>query len=247
MSSLGPRGGATPENVEIAQEKPSISRNWLVMGLIFLAVFLLVTVFVISNVTQSLDAKVALIINNTSIGSTLNSLLIFASEYGREYFWIPVVGLMLIFGKRETKALAIELAALFIAGIIAGEAMKLVMYRARPFETVTGIITRVPTDTDSSYPSGHAIIVSIGAIFSLVKFRKKSVALLLALEAAIVCYSRVYIGMHYPLDVISGIFLGGFTVFVGVFVLERNPYLKKLMDAFTNIAIKILRSGLVSI
>ncbi|MDG6995589.1 MAG: VTT domain-containing protein [Nitrososphaerota archaeon] len=218
----------------------------VVAGLAMLAVFLLITGLVISGVSQGVDSSLALYINHMNVGSTLNSLFILASKYGREYFWIPVVGLMLLFGKRDTKMLAIELAVLFIAGIVAGEAMKFLMYRPRPFETVANIITRVPIDTDSSYPSGHALMVSIGAIFALEKFRRKTLALLLALEAAMVCYSRVYVGMHYPLDVVSGIFLGGFIVFVGLFVIERTR-LKKVVDFFTNLSVRILRGGFVSV
>ena len=237
---------AKPGGVSSLMKRPSISKRWLPAGLISLAVFLLITWLVIAGITQGPDGQLALFINNRSLGSIFGSLMILASVYGREYFWIPVVALMLLFGKRDTKVLAIELAALFILGIIAGEAMKHLMFRARPFETLTGqIITRVPTDTDSSYPSGHALIVSIGAIFALTRFRKKSIALLLALEAAVVCYSRVYVGMHYPLDVVSGIFLGSFIVFTGLFVLERN--FRKVVDGLTDLVQKVLRGGIFSI
>ena len=247
MYSNPPEGDPIPEDSKAVQKRPAVPNRWLLLGLILLAGFLIITGLVVSGVTQGFDAWLALFINNMAIGSSLNSLMVLASKYGREYFWIPVVGLMLLFGKRDTKMLAIELCVLFVAGIIAGEAMKHAMYRARPFETLTSIIRRVPVDTDSSYPSGHALIVSIGAIFSLAKFRRKSIALLMALEAAIVCYSRVYVGAHYPLDIVSGIFLGGFIVFAGTFVLERSSYLKRVVNAFTNFAQKMLRGGLVSI
>ncbi len=239
------RSGSTPDNLVAIQNKAKRQNRRLAIALAFLALFLVITGLVVSGVSQGFDASYALLINHMSIGSSLNTLMILASNYGREYFWIPVVGLMLLFGKRDTKMLAIELAALFIVGIVAGEAMKFAIYRARPFETVSGIITRVPVDTDSSYPSGHAIIVSIGAVYSLVKFRRKSIALLLTLEAAIVCLSRVYVGMHYPLDVVSGIFLASFIVFLGIFVVER--YLKKALDSLTDFAQRILRLGLVSV
>lgn len=234
-----------PESVSSRPKRNSISKRWLLYGVISLIVFLLITGLVLTGATQSPDGRLALIINHASLGSILNSVMVLASLYGREYFWIPVVALMLFFGKRDTKMLAIELAALFIVGIIAGEAMKVLMYRARPFETLTGIITRVPTDTDSSYPSGHALIVSIGAIFALTRFRRKSIALLLTLEAAVVCYSRIYVGMHYPLDVVSGIFLGSFIVFIGSFVLEGR--LRKLVEGLTDLVQKVLGAGIASI
>jgi membrane-associated phospholipid phosphatase len=218
----------------------------LASGLVFLALFAVVTYFVTSGLTQGLDQSGALYINHLDLGPSLGALLILASEYGREYFWIPVVGLMLVLGRRDTKMLAIELAALFVVGVVAGEAMKFAMYRARPFEALPGILVRVPIDTDSSYPSGHAIIVSIGAIFSLVKFRRKaSIASLLTLEAALVCFSRVYVGMHYPLDVVSGVFLGGFIVLAGVYVMEG--YLGKILKVLAEFSTKVLGRGLASV
>src|SRR5437879_12384938 len=81
---------------------------------------------------------------------------------------------------------------------------------------------RVSTDLDSSFPSGHVLIVTIGATFSLLKFKKRVVSLLLSLEAAIVCYSRVYVGMHYPLDVVAGVLLGIGTVGIGLSLLEGS-------------------------
>lgn len=247
MDSDLPSGESKPAKIHDSDKDFSVSNRWLVTGLVSFAIFLIITYLVISGATQSPDAKLALVIYHMNIGSGLSSLVIFASIYGREYFWIPVVAVMLIFGKKDTKLLAIEFAALFIVGIIAGEAMKYIMFRARPFETLSGIIPRVPADTDSSYPSGHALIVSIGAIFSLAKFRRKGVALLLTVEAAIVCYSRVYVGMHYPLDVVSGIFLGSFIVFTSVFVLERSAYLKRLLEVITKLATRIIRIGLFTV
>ena len=168
--------------------------------------------------------------------------MILASDYGREYFWIPVVAIMLAFGTRKTKILAIELATLFVVGIILGEALKYVIERPRPFQEISGITTRVPMSTDSSYPSGHALIVSIGAIFALLKFERKVISVLLGIEAALVCFSRVYVGMHYPLDVLSAIFLGGFIVSIGVFLIER--YFRSPIHNLTSLIERILRINL---
>ena len=43
--------------------------------------------------------------------------MIITSIYGREYFWVRIVALMLIFGDARTRILAVELAALFVTGI----------------------------------------------------------------------------------------------------------------------------------
>jgi membrane-associated phospholipid phosphatase len=66
------------------------------------------------------------------------------------------------------------------------------------------------------------LIVSAGAAGALLLFRdtprKLVISIILAIEAALVCISRVYVGGHYPLDVIGGILLGvGVSlIFVGI-------------------------------
>jgi membrane-associated phospholipid phosphatase len=211
-----------------------------VAGLFSIFVFAVISALVITNTTQSIDASLALALNSDQ-GTYLSNLMILSSEYGREYFWIPVVAIMFLFGRKDIKLLAIELAALFVVGIAAGEILKLVYFRPRPFQVVNGINLRVPIETDSSFPSGHALIVSIGAIFSLSKFTGKIgkfIALLLTLEAGIVSYSRVYVGVHYPLDVVAGVFLGSAIVFLGVFVMEK--YLAKVLNSAERVSSKIL-------
>ena len=213
----------------------------MVLGSISTLAFLIIGALIFSSVTQVADAQLAVAINHAYLGSAVTTVMVLSAEYGREYFWIPVVGFMLLFGNQRTKLLAIELGALFIVGIAVGEVMKLAVFRPRPFESLDTIITRVPTDLDSSFPSGHALIVSIGAAFSALKFKRKIVGLLFVLEAAIVCYSRVYVGIHYPLDVIAGIFLGIGIGGVGLFVVER--YLGALISKITSLTTSKLKDG----
>lgn len=216
-----------------------VGKKLLIWGVVSLALFLFVAFLVFSGLTQSLDARGALALN-TGLGSTFTSLMIAATKYGREYFWIGIVALMLVFGDKSTRVLAIELAALFVVGIVVGELLKIIVYRARPYETVVGIIRRVAPDTDSSFPSGHALIVSIGSAFTLVKFRHKALALLLTLEAAVVCYSRVYVGMHYPLDVAAGILIGVAIVLIGLTVIES--FFMRLVDLVASAFDRIFKS-----
>ncbi|MDG7001113.1 MAG: phosphatase PAP2 family protein [Nitrososphaerota archaeon] len=222
--------------------KPSsmlVGKKLLIWGVVSLALFLLVAFLVFSGLTQSLDARGALALN-TGLGSTFTSLMVAATKYGREYFWIGIVALMLVFGDKNTRVLAIELAALFVVGIAVGESLKLILYRARPYDTVTGIVTRVARDTDSSFPSGHALIVSIGSAFTLVKFKHKAIALVLTLEAAFVCYSRIYVGMHYPLDVAAGILIGVAIVLIGLSVIES--FFMRLVETVASAFDRIFKS-----
>ncbi len=190
-------------------------------GLASLVLFTVNTVLVLSGTTQNPDASLALWINNSYLGGAVTELMVLASRYGRELLWLLVLGIMVLLGNRETRLLGVELTVLFGIGIVTGDVLKMVWFRPRPFDSVTGIITRIGLDTDSSYPSGHALIVSIGAVFSLARFSRKWVAGLLCLEAGVVSYSRIYLGMHYPLDVLGSLLAACTIVFLGTFLLER--------------------------
>jgi undecaprenyl-diphosphatase len=171
--------------------------------------------------------------------------MVFATDYGREYFWIGVVAVMLLVGRPRTRLLALELAILFVVGILVGDGLKAVLFRDRPFETLSGIVLRIAQDPDSSFPSGHALIVSLGATFALVSFRRKWVAGLLTVEAALVCYSRIYLGAHYPLDVLGGILVGAGIALVGYFVLER--YFGPVLARLERLVARVLRKGLIEL
>jgi membrane-associated phospholipid phosphatase len=104
--------------------------------------------------------------------------------------------------------------------IIVHELAKDIIARPRPVIPASDFL--ISADKDYAFPSGHAMIVSAGAAVALMLFRgtprKLAVSAILAIEAALVCLSRIYVGGHYPLDVIGGILLGvGVSlIFVGV-------------------------------
>ena len=83
---------------------------------------------------------------------------------------------------------------------------------ARPFVALNGInVAYYPGDY--SFPSGHA--TGAFAVFSAICFREKRYYVPLLGFAALIAVSRVFIGVHYPLDVIAGSIIGlaiGFSV-----------------------------------
>ena len=190
------------------------------IGVSFFISFLVIFLLVALKVTQSGDSALEIAINSAT-APWVTPLMVAATNYGRDYFWILIVALLLIFGRTETKLLALELAVLFVAGIAAGEVMKLLYYRERPFLVLGNQINLlIPTDPDSSFPSGHALIVGIGAFFSFARIRNRVLAAVLIIEAALVCYSRVYVGAHYPTDVLGALALAGAITFIGIYLLE---------------------------
>lgn len=86
--------------------------------------------------------------------------------------------------------------------------VKPIVARPRPFVAapVPSVIGRLPTD--ASFPSGHATSSFAGAT-ALTMVEPALSALWWALAAAI-AYSRIYLGVHYPSDVLAGAGIGAF-------------------------------------
>jgi undecaprenyl-diphosphatase len=89
---------------------------------------------------------------------------------------------------------------------------KTFVQRGRPAETVPDVILRGNSAAHGlSFPSGHAMVIF--AITTLVvPYLKDWLKVLPRALAAAVCLSRLYLGAHFPLDVIAGAGLG---VFIG--------------------------------
>jgi len=143
--------------------------------------------------------------------------------------WTPffLILLFILFKKLSSKKLGI--AILIVAALITftneiTDVIKFSIQRIRPCndETLTGLI-RVIKDSDTySYFSGHASNSTAAMMFVFLILRKHyKYSYLLFLYPLIFAYSRIYLGLHFPLDIISGYVFGGCTGFLFYFLFEK--------------------------
>lgn len=142
--------------------------------------------------------------------SFVDNIMLMITLYGREIFWPIVLIMLFIFGGKIGKKTAVIAAISMLLLMPLVSVIKDVIDRPRP--NVSGVET-FPVSADTfSFPSGHATIVSAGLATVSIMFRgnmKRTVLFVgLTFEAALVCFSRIYVGVHYPLDVVGGILLG---------------------------------------
>jgi len=185
-----------------------------------------------NNSIANLD-KIAYLNINDSHYSPINQLMIYLTLYGRELFWVLVIILLFIFGGSAGKKTAIILSIVILVLIPIGIIAKEVIERPRP--DIPSADFLIQPDSEFSFPSGHALIVSAGAAIVLIMFsdstRKLAISSLLSIEAGMVCFSRVYVGGHYPLDVIGGIFLG---VGISFLFLWKEKKLENMFSMLSN-------------
>lgn len=132
--------------------------------------------------------------------------------------WIPlyifIVGFS-IYRYRKTSILiiALLLASAGTADFVCVRIIKAYVKRVRPcndkqFEPT--VINRVPCGTGLSFPSAHASDHFAIAVFLCMAFRRnwRWIWFAAIFWAAVICYAQVYVGVHYPVDVITGAAFG---------------------------------------
>ncbi|HEY5615315.1 MAG TPA: phosphatase PAP2 family protein [Bacteroidota bacterium] len=113
----------------------------------------------------------------------------------------------------------------------ATELTKLIVGRERPFEVLQNVkLKHQSSATGSSFPSGHTS--QAFAIATMLAFRAQPAVFIPALLwATFVGYGRIYIGVHYPTDVLGGLVLGAA---VSAFVYSYRDDVLKTKDRFLN-------------
>lgn len=155
-----------------------------------------------------LDELITSFFYNTH-SSNIDEFMILLSMYGREIVWSAVIAFLGLLAGWKGKKVAVIIIISFLIIMPLNTLLKNFFERSRPVVDRQEI--DVPLKTNFAYPSGHASIVSSGALILMILYRKEKELILssiLTIEAALVCLSRIYVGDHYFFDVIGGALLG---------------------------------------
>ncbi len=120
--------------------------------------------------------------------------------------WI-VIAVVLLFFKKTRKAGCMMGLALIMGLVVGNLTMKPLIGRMRPYDFNPNVILLIDKLSDYSFPSGHTLASFEGAGVLMLTHRKTLgyPALVLAI---IIAFSRLYLYVHYPSDVLAGMILG---------------------------------------
>ena len=125
-------------------------------------------------------------------------------------------------------------AALVALGI--GQLIGGAIDRARPYEAMTGVHLLVDKTTDFSFPSDHATAAGAVAVGLLLTNRRWGIVA--AVLAIVMAFTRVYVGAHYPGDVLAGLALGGAVAAAGTVLVV--PPLTRIAERLSRTRFRVL-------
>lgn len=153
-------------------------------------------------------------LNNQS--QPVDFLMIFGAEYLIYLMWFLIFIFAFKGTTREKKSLIIFLIS-FPLLILITKFIHLFLFEPRPYIT-NDILPLITHKADASFPSRHASI-SFAMAFAFLYFKSKwgIPILLLAIWVGI---SRVYVGVHYPIDILGGIIVGIISLIIALQIKE---------------------------
>lgn len=144
--------------------------------------------------------------------------------FGNAVVVVGVAGIALIFlwSSRATRAYAVGLAATLIGAAASDYIMKTIVERARPHGLIPNLI-----ETSFSFPSGHATAAM--ALYGFLAYllctlfpaKTRIITTLAVVIIGSVGFSRLYLGLHFPSDVLAGYLLGGLWLLIGIEIVRR--------------------------
>lgn len=183
------------------------------------------------------DAGFLLYLQENIRSDVLNPVMKFITHTGdKGIALIALVIILLIIPKMRQVGIIAAVSIAFEA-IITNLFIKNIVARTRPYDSVDGLVCLIGKQKDYSFPSGHSgaafavagvlIVIALLGLPAMAEEGKitrtkmtlayKLFAVLMIIYAVVLAFSRMYVGVHYPTDILGGTLLGVATSFIAYF------------------------------
>lgn len=171
-----------------------------------------------------LDQKIFLWFNSLTGQSVWLDWVFKIVSVGFVYVW-PVTLIILWFHGSREKLIAIRIVTFGLIGWLGiNSLIGLVWFRDRPFARLIGTEEIIFHQPDKSFPSDHATL-GFSLAFGLWLAGYKKLGWFLLVWTVVFSLARVIVGVHFPLDIVAGLIVGGLMALAG-------DWLKKPFDRY---------------
>ncbi len=133
------------------------------------------------------------------------------------FIFISILILMYFIKKNKAYLLAgINISLIIGLSALISNLIKLSTKRPRPYQIDEKILTPVIDSGGYSFPSGHTTEVFALAMAVFLLFRNPFLRFFSFIWAIWIAYTRMALGVHYPLDILGGIFTGSITAYIWI-------------------------------
>ncbi|MDQ1261361.1 MAG: hypothetical protein QG575_542 [Euryarchaeota archaeon] len=199
----------------------NIYENYKICISVLLLIIMYITILLFLNLLTPSDTALLLEISEYRILAIESFMVLWTN--GGTYLIMSLI--VIVLWLRGEKNPAIYLALGLMVDAILVSYLKIMIHRPRPYE-VLPIMPLELAENLRSLPSGHTATAFLSATI-LSRFYSKYIVVIFLIAASI-GFSRVYIGVHYPLDVIVGAITGCLVGISVVDLLDRFGVGKRL-------------------
>ncbi len=177
----------------------------------------------------NLDGNILLYIQELIRMPAFDPFVILITSLGNAGIIWVLISLLLLISKKTRKIGYISMIALFGTLIVNNLLLKNLVHRTRPYEVIQGLVPLVKKPTDFSFPSGHTGS-SFASACVLYRHLPRPAGTLALVLAVLISLSRLYVGVHYPSDVLVGMVNGIWISFLAEWIYEKLSGRKEKQD-----------------
>ena len=174
----------------------------------------------ILSVVQSIDFAILDFIQANMRLPFSDTMMPFITHLGESgILWIILAIVLLCIKKYRREGFTVA-AALILCLIFCNLLIKNIVARTRPFDINTAIELLIKPPTDFSFPSGHTA-AAFATATALLLCKNKLLGIPVLILAVLIAFSRMYLYVHFPSDVLGGMILGVILAFVAYAIVKK--------------------------
>lgn len=173
------------------------------------------------DIIQQFDEQALVWIAENVRCALLDPFMKLYTQLGNTGVLFIVLGILMLFFKRTRKAGFSALCAMLIGLIVVNFTIKPLVSRPRPWLVIENFINLTPEHDPNSFPSGHTNAAFAFALAVCMSAPRRWMKVAAVCMAVVMGLSRLYVGVHFPSDVLMGAVIGSLCGLAGAWVISK--------------------------